>query len=208
MNVLVACEFSGVVRDAFAEKGHNSWSCDLLPSESTASDKHYQCNIAEVIDNDWDLIIAHPPCTYLTVTGNKWFKPEFKERFPTREQDRKDAIEFFMNIANNKCKKIAIENPVGVMSSIYRKPDQIIQPYWFGHTFSKKTCLWLKGLPLLKPTDMVEPEYLIFQGKRYSKHHQQYGVSKADRAKHRSKTPEGIAKAMAEQWGGSVEDCS
>ena len=199
MNVLVACEFSGIVRDAFARKGHNAWSCDLLSTESNGN--HYQCDIFEVIDMDWDLIIAHPPCTYLTVTGNKWMKPEFRDRFPTRERDRQEAIDFFMKIANNKCDKIAIENPVGIMSTIYRKPDQIIQPYWFGHPFSKKTCLWLKNLPLLKPTNMVEPEYLVFRGKRYSKHHQQYGVSKEERAKQRSKTPDGIATAMAEQWG-------
>jgi site-specific DNA-cytosine methylase len=118
MRVLVACEFSGTVRDAFAAKGHDAWSCDILPTESPGN--HYQCDLFEVIDKDWDLIIAHPPCTYLTVTGNRWFKPEYKDRFPTREQDRKDAIDFFMKIANNKCPRIAIENPVGVMSRIYR----------------------------------------------------------------------------------------
>jgi hypothetical protein len=199
MNVLIACEYSGAVRDEFQKRGHNAWSCDILPTDSAGN--HYQCDLFDVIDKDWDLIIAHPPCTYLTITGNKWFKPEFSERFPNRHNDRKQAVDFFMKIAKNKCNKIAIENPVGVMSSIYKKPEQIIQPFWFGHNFSKKTCLWLKNLPPLVPTNIVEPEYLIFNGKRYSKHHQQHGVPSKDRAKARSKTPKGIAEAMAQQWG-------
>jgi hypothetical protein len=200
MKVLVACEFSGTVRDAFAAKGHDAWSCDILPTESPGN--HYQCDLFEVIDKDWDLIIAHPPCTYLTVTGNRWFKPEYKDRFPTRQQDREDAVNFFMKIANNKCPKIAIENPVGVMSRIYRKPDQIIQPYQFGHDESKKTCLWLKGLPLLKPTNIVEP-YIIKHksGKTSSRwHFESLKLPPHERMKARSKTFPGIANAMAEQW--------
>jgi hypothetical protein len=200
MKILVACEFSGTVRDAFAAKGHDAWSCDILPTESPGN--HYQCDLFEVIDKDWDLIIAHPPCTYLTVTGNRWFKPEYKDRFPTRQQDREDAVNFFMKIANNKCPKIAIENPVGVMSRIYRKPDQIIQPYQFGHDESKKTCLWLKGLPLLKPTNIVEP-YIIKHksGKTSSRwHFESLKLPPHERMKARSKTFPGIANAMAEQW--------
>jgi len=148
------------------------------------------------------MIIAFPPCTYLTVTGNKWFKPEYKERFPTREQDRKDAIEFFMTFVNADCERIAIENPVGIMSSTYRKPNQIIQPYQFGHAERKQTCLWLKGLPLLQPTEIVEPElYTYKDGRTDGKWHvETMKLPKAERSKARSKTFPGIAKAMAEQW--------
>jgi hypothetical protein len=200
MKILVACEFSGTVRDAFAAKGHDAWSCDILPTESPGN--HYQCDLFDVIDKDWDLIIAHPPCTYLTVTGNRWFKPEYKDRFPTREQDRKDAVDFFMKIANNKCPKIAIENPVGVMSRIYRKPDQIIQPYQFGHDESKKTCLWLKGLPLLKPTNIVEPYIIKHKSGRTDSrwHFESLKLPPHERMKFRSKTFAGIASAMSNQW--------
>lgn len=199
MRVLVACEFSGTVREAFAAKGHDSWSCDLLPTEIPG--QHYQCDLMEVLYDSWDLIIAHPPCTYLTNTGNRWMKPELKHKFPDRERQRAEAIDFFMRIANAPCEKIAIENPAGVMSTVYRKPDQVIYPYQFGHNFSKRTCLWLKGLGPLVPTDIVEPEFVVFNGKKYSKHHQQIGAGRKGRAKERSRTPRGIALAMAEQWG-------
>lgn len=190
MKVLVACEFSGIVRDAFEKKGHNAWSCDLLPTEIPG--QHFKCDIKEVLkNNNYDLVIAHPPCTYLTVSGNKWFKPEYKSRFPNREQDRKDAIDFFMFFANLKCDKVCIENPIGIMSSVYRKPDQVIQPWMFGHGETKATCLWLKGLSKLKPTNIVDGRVQRLHLLPPSK----------DRWKERSRTFQGIADAMAKQWG-------
>lgn len=153
----------------------------------------------------YDLIIAHPPCTYLTVTGNRWFDvKKYGQKAIERQKLRQEAIDFFMQIANAKCDKIAIENPVGAISSAWRKPDQIIQPYEYGHPMTKKTCLWLKNLPLLKPTNIVEPEFVICaDGKRYSKVHVQTFSIKdpQERAKIRSKTFWGIADAMASQWG-------
>ncbi len=153
----------------------------------------------------YDLIIAHPPCTYLTVTGNRWFDvKKYGQKAIERQKLRQEAIDFFMQIANAKCNKIAIENPVGAISSAWRKPDQIIQPYEYGHPMTKKTCLWLKNLPLLKPTNIVEPEFVICaDGKRYSKVHVQTFSIKdpQERAKIRSKTFWGIADAMASQWG-------
>jgi hypothetical protein len=201
MKILIACEFSGIVRDAFKAKGHDAWSCDLLPTEREGN--HIQGDVLEILDDGWDMMIAHPPCTYLTVTGNKWFKPEYKERFPTREQDRKDAIEFFMALANAPIPKICIENPIGIMSSLWRKPNQIIQPYQFGHTEAKKTCLWLRGLMPLEPTKLVEPEYITFKsGKRMAKWYvDAVKLPKAERSKLRSRTFQGIADAMADQWG-------
>jgi site-specific DNA-cytosine methylase len=201
LRVLVACEFSGIVRDAFAERGHDAWSCDLLPTEREGN--HIQGDVLEVLDDGWDLMIAHPPCTYLTVTGNRWFKPEYKERFPTREQDRKDAIEFFMALANAPVPQICVENPVGIMNTQWRKPNQIIQPFQFGHKEAKKTCLWLKDLPTLEHTKIVEPEYVTFKsGKRMAKWYSDaFKLPKIEREKVRSKTFTGIAKAMAEQWG-------
>lgn len=200
MNILIACEYSGVVREAFKARGHNAWSCDLEPS--AIEGQHYRGDLMGFIDRDWDMIIAHPPCTYLTVTGNKWHKPEYKERFPNRDEDRRKAVEFFMAIAASPCPKLVIENSVGIMSTLYRKPDQIIQPYQFGHPHSKRTCLWLRGVPKLVPTNIVEPEYVVYKGKRYSKHH---NLSKfktpKERMLMRSKTFQGIADAMAEQWG-------
>jgi site-specific DNA-cytosine methylase len=211
MKVLIACEFSGVVRDAFTALGHDAISCDLLPTESPGY--HWQGDIFECLKfhhYGFDLMIAHPPCTYLTVTANKWMKPEWEWKFPTRKQDRIDAINFFMELVNVPIEKIAIENPVGIMSTKYRKPDQIIQPYQFGHTESKKTCLWLKNLPKLVPTDIVDPVYLVSKGKKYSGAayyskrslcHLDYLPPKEDRWKLRSKTFSGIASAMADQWG-------
>ena len=152
----------------------------------------------------WDMMIAFPTCTYLTVTGNKWFKPEYADRFPNRGRDRELAIEFFMSLVNAPINKIAIENPVGVMSRIYRKPDQIITPCMFGHKEPKKTCLWLKNLPKLQPTEIVLPEYHITKsGKRLPKWYAYADKSKGQehRAKIRSRTFQGIADAMASQWG-------
>ena len=202
LKVLIACEFSGTVRDAFAAKGHDSWSCDLENTETPG--KHIQDYVENHLNKNWDLIIAHPPCTYLTVTGNKWFKDEYKDRFPTRKNDRKKAIQFFKLFTELDTPKIVIENPIGIMSTHYRKPDQIIQPYQFGHEASKSTCLWIKGLPLLKPTKIVSKgEFVTYKsGKRMTKWYADAAKLKPkERAKIRNKTFPGIAKAMADQWG-------
>jgi hypothetical protein len=204
MRVLVACEFSGAVRDAFIGGGHDAMSCDLLPNETPGP--HYQGSVMDILNDGWDLMIAHPPCTYLTLTGNKWFKPEYAERFPTRHKDREDAVEFFMALANAPIPRIAIENPIGIMSSRYRKPNQIIQPWEYGHETTKATCLWLKGLPNLVPTNIVSKGEVVISksGNRMSRWY--YETSKITlkgglRAKARSVTFQGIAEAMANQWG-------
>jgi site-specific DNA-cytosine methylase len=201
MKVLVACEFSGVVREAFKAKGHDAWSCDILPTEIPG--QHIQDDVLNHLDDGWDLMIAHPPCTYLTTSGNKWFKPEFKDRFPTREKDRKNAIDFFLSLANANIPKIAIENPVGIMSTVWRKPDQYIHPYYFGDPHSKKTGLWLKGLLPLVPTNVVEPKFYVYKDGRRDPmwHVESLKMPPLERMKYRSKTFQGIAKAMAEQWG-------
>lgn len=223
--MIVGCEFSGIVTNAFREKGHEAYSCDLLPTDGNP-DWHIQGDILELLEKEkFDLGIFHPPCTYLTVSGNKWFKPEFAERYPTRHQDREDSIEFVLALANAPIDRIAIENPVGVLSTRWRKPDQIIQPWQFGHAESKKTCLWLKNLPLLEPTNIVEPEYYTLPdgtvyrdsgGARYSNTHYKTGRGiynnqtpsgqnklgpSEDRWKIRSLTYPGIAQAFADQWG-------
>ncbi len=196
MRVLVACESSGAVRDAFIRAGHYAASCDLLPSESPLGD-HYQCDAAEILDHGWDLLIAHPPCTYLSVSGMHWTTRGLRD--PKLTEDALDLVRLFLAAP---IERIAIENPVSVISSRIRKPDQIIQPYQFGHDASKKTCLWLKGLPLLKPTQMVEPR--IVNGKQRWANQTDSGQNKLppskDRWKLRSKTYEGIADAMATQW--------
>jgi len=204
MKVLVACEESQRVCMAFRNKGHEAYSCDILECSGGHSEWHIQDDVLKHLEG-WDLIIAHPPCTYLTVTGNRWFDiNKYGEKAIERHRLRKEAIDFFMKLINAPCEKIAVENPVGAISSAYRKPDQIIQPYEYGHPMTKKTCLWLKNLPLLQPTNVVEPEYVICaDGKRYSKVHVETFSIKdpEERARVRSKTFEGIAKAMAEQWG-------
>ena len=204
MKILIACEFSGVVRDAFRLKGHDAWSCDILPCD--ADEKyHYQCDVLEIIDKNWDIMIAHPPCTYLSVTGNRWFHPKYAKKYPTRHQDREDAKEFFMALANALIEKICVESAQGIMSTCWRKPDQIIQPYQFGHTVAKRTCLWLKNLPPLMHTVIVEPEYVTYKsGKRLPKWYADIGAAKPppqERMKLRSKTFQGIADSMATQWG-------
>lgn len=199
MKVLVACEFSGRVRDAFAALGHDAWSCDLEPSETAG--QHFLCDVQDVMYLGWDLMIAHPPCTYLTVTGNKWFKPEYASRFPDRPQQREEAVAFFRMLHDAQISRICIENPVGIMSTLLRKPDQIIQPYEFGHPEPKKTCLWLKGLPRLRPTKIVEPEYRISKsGKRLASWYYTPSPSPT-RQRDRNRTFQGIADAMAAQWG-------
>ena len=197
MRVLVACEYSGAVRDAFIRAGHYAASCDLLPSESPLGD-HYQCSVFKILDHGWDLMVAHPPCTYLSSSGLHWNK-----RRPEREQMTKDSLDFVFQLMEADIPRIAIENPIGCISTQIRKPDQIIKPYQFGHDASKNTCLWLKGLPLLRPTQLVEPR--MVNGKPRWANQTDSGQNKLtpspDRWKIRSETYAGIAKAMAEQWG-------
>lgn len=194
LRILVACEFSGVVRRAFRAFGHDAWSCDLLPSDDN-SDYHLQCDVLSVLSDRWDMMIAHPPCTYLTVSGNKWMKPEYAKRFPDRLEHRKEAYSFFMQLYQCDIAKVAIENPIGVMSSLFRKPDQVIQPWMFGHGETKATCLWLKGLDPLRPTHIVA-------GREQRLHKL---PPSPDRWKERSKTFPGIATAMAAQWGNPAQ---
>lgn len=206
MRVLVACEFSGVVRDAFIKRGHEAISCDILPTE--APGEHFEGDIFELLRKDcnFDLMIAHPPCTYLTLTGNKWFKPEYAKKYPDRHQQREDSVSFFMDLARLPIPKIAIENPIGIMSSRWRKPDQIIHPWQFGHETTKATCLWLKGLPKLEPTNIVSKGEVITTkgGNKMSKWYYETSLLPLRggiRAKARSVTFQGIADAMALQWG-------
>jgi site-specific DNA-cytosine methylase len=190
MRVLVACEYSGRVREAFRRRGHDAWSCDLLPAED-GSEFHFQCDVLDVpmgsvrYGERWDLMVAHPPCTHLSVSGARHFD---EKRADGRQQV---AIDFFLKLANLPIPRIAIENPICIMSSVWREPDQIIQPWQFGHGETKATCLWLKGLPPLKPTNIVP-------GREPRIHRMSPGP---DRWKERSRTYEGIAEAMAEQWG-------
>lgn len=198
--VLVACEYSGTVRDAFALLGWDAWSCDILPSERPGN--HIQEDVLAVLNDGWDLMIAHPPCTYLTVTGNKWMGAAFADRFPNRHEQRQNAINFFMALMNCSIPHIALENPVGIMSTVYRKPDQYIHPYHFGDPHSKKTGLWLKGLPPLKHTKIVEPQFHIQKDGRRDPlwHYESMRMTPHERMKYRSKTFQGIANAMAAQW--------
>ena len=183
LRVLIACEFSGTVRRAFNDLGHNAWSCDLLPAED-GSPYHYQTNVLELLTRtQWDLMIAHPPCTHLAVSGARWFKDKQKEQV--------EALEFVRKLMEAPVPRIAIENPISIISSRIRKPDQIIQPWQFGHGETKATCLWLKGLPKLRPTDVVE-------GREAKVHRMPPGP---DRWKERSRTYAGIAASMAAQWG-------
>ena len=201
MRVLIACEYSGIVREAFKAKGHDAWSCDLLPTEIPG--QHIQDDVLKHLNDGWDMMIAHPPCTYLAVSGNRWMHDD---RYPLRHILRADAIKFFMKITNADIPEICIENPICIMSSIYRKPDQYIQPYEFGHPETKKTSIWLKNLLLLKPSNIVIPEWIIGKkdGKRYSPTHYMTAKSHGkdiNRQKERSRTYQGIADAMASQWG-------
>ncbi len=201
MKVLVACEFSGIVRDAFIKQGHDAISCDLMPTESPGP--HLQGDLFSFELSGYDLIIAHPPCTYLTCAGNKWFNPEYRERFPNRIGHRRKAIDFFLSIAQINVSKICIENPIGIMSTAWRKPNQIIHPYQFGHTVRKSTCLWLKNLSALNYTKLVEPEIKMNRNGNTASvwHDKLLGLPAEERTKQRSKTFQGIADAMAEQWG-------
>ena len=181
MRVLIACEYSGRVRDAFRALGHDAMSCDLLPTD--AEGPHHQGDVTELLHMGWDLMIAHPPCTHLAVSGSRWFKDKVKEQA--------EALVFVQTLMDAPIAKIAIENPISVISSRIRKPDQIIQPWQFGHGETKATCLWLKGLPKLTPTNVVE-------GREARVHRM---PPSPDRWKERSRTYQGIAEAMAAQWG-------
>jgi len=181
MRVLVACEFSGAVREAFRARGHDAWSCDLLGTEIPG--QHIVGDVLGVIGDGWDLMIAHPPCTHLAVSGARWWKD--------KQQEQADALEFVRALMAAPIDRIALENPISKISSAIRKPDQIVQPWQFGHGETKATCLWLKGLPKLRPTDVVE-------GREPKVHHMAPGPN---RWRERSRTYAGIAKAMAQQWG-------
>ena len=188
MKVLVACEFSGIVREAFAYLGHDAWSCDLLPTDKFG--KHIQGDVLAILNDGWDLMIAHPPCTYICNGGNNWLNriPDLAWR-----ENREIAAEFFMRLINANINKIAVENPIGCMSSKYRKPDQIIHPYMFGHDVRKDTCLWLKNLPKLNPTNFIDPPYRKVD--YWSTERNPDGRSLKPITFH------GIAYAMANQWG-------
>ena len=193
MKILVACEESQAVTIEFRKLGHEAYSCDIEECSGGHPEWHLQQDVIPLLEQEWDMIIAFPPCTDLAVSGARHF-----------EQKRKDgrqqaSVEFFMKFANVKCEKIAIENPVGIMSTQWRKPDQIIQPYEFGHMEQKKTCFWLKGLPKLVSTENVKEEMMLLPKKERERMH--YMSPGPERSKFRSKTFPGVAKAMAEQWG-------
>lgn len=212
LNVLVACEYSGTVRDAFINLGHKAMSCDLLDTDVPGP--HYKGDVFDIINEGWDIMVAHPPCTYLAVSGARWFyhpddhKLDVKDRrphpkYPNREQDRDNAIIFFKKLYNSNIPMIAIENPVGVMSTAFRKPDQIIHPWQFGESASKTTCLWLKNLPKLQPTDIVDKgDFVTYKsGVRMPKWYAEaISLEPNERMKVRSKTFQGIADAMAKQY--------
>lgn len=228
MKVLVACEESQRVCTAFRNKGHDAFSCDILPCSGGHPEWHIQCDVLpllngncefetndgkkHIIENEWDLIIAHPPCTFLTVSANKYYDiNKYGDMAIKRLKNREMAIDFFMKFVEANCKHKAIENPIGIMSTLYRKPDQIIQPYQFNHPVRKSTCLWLFNLPKLKPTNIVDFECIHSKGKSggYSGNSWivkdengkvlQYNDPRVSVI--RSKTYQGIAKAMADQWG-------
>lgn len=183
MKILIACEYSGTVREAFSKLGHDAWSCDILETEIPGN--HLQCDVREILGDGWDMMIAHPPCTHLAVSGARWFKD--------KKVEQAEALEFVRLLLNAPIQKIALENPISIISSHIRKPDQIIQPWQYGHGETKATCLWLQNLPKLQPTNIVE-------GKEQRIWKMPPGEN---RWKERSRTFEGIAQAMAKQWGKS-----
>ena len=221
MKVLVACEESQRVCIAFREKGHEAYSCDIQECSGGHPEWHIPGDVLPILNGNtkfitqdgtlneisgkWDMIIAHPPCTYLTVTGNRWFNIEkYGKKAIKRYEQRKEAVQFFFRIVNAKCDKIAIENPIGIMSTVWGKPTQIIQPFMFGEPFEKKTCLWLKNLPKLNSTKLViPPERIKFKsGKTMPEWYAKlWALPKEEREKERSKTFIGMARAMAERWG-------
>lgn len=207
MKILIACEESQAVTIAFREKGHEAYSCDILECSGGHPEWHLQQDVIPLLKENWDIIIAFPPCNHLAVSGSRYFK---QKQTDGRQQA---GIDFFMKFANHPCPKIAIENPVGIMSTNFRKPDQIIQPYEFGHPETKRTCLWLKGLPKLQPTKVLEKPKQGWNNQNISKNGRYSGFKNYDEsgkilawnnptiARIRSRTYIGIAKAMAEQWG-------
>ena len=218
INVLIACEESQALATRFNANGFRAFSCDLQDCSGSHPEFHIKGDCLNLLDghcffqtqdkqyhyvNQWDLIIAHPPCTYLTVTGNRWYNVEkYGDKAIQRLKDREEAIDFFMRFTKTTCKHVAIENPVGVMSTIYRKPDQIIQPYQFGDHHRKATCLWLKGLPTLSPTEIVEPKVVRINGTSMDEDYcKAWGLPKEERQRIRSKTYPGIANAIVSQWG-------
>lgn len=224
MKILIACEESQAVCKEMRRLGHECYSCDIIECSGGYPEWHIMQDVIPLlngncafktmdgvehsIDGKWDMIIAHPPCTYLTLAGNKWYKPEFKERFPNRLMQRQQAVDFFMKFVIADCERIAIENPVGIMSSVYRKPDQYIEPYQFGDAEKKKTGLWVKGLKKLEHTNIVEPVIIHCKsGANEPRWHMEtMKLPPVERSKARSKTFPGIAKAMAEQWAGKADD--
>ncbi len=210
MRVLVACENSQTVTKAFRAKGHKAYSCDILPT-SGREDWHIQGDALEVINNGWDLIIAHPPCTYLSCVGNRYFNEErYGEKARERKRLREEGFKFFMEFENANCKKVCIENPMGYVNTHWRKPDQVIHPYYFGDPYLKRTCLWLKGLPKLtwtcnslygERTKKPEPVYIRDNGTPVHWCESLITLPGEERQKVRSKTFPRIAQAMANQWG-------
>ena len=228
MKILVACEESQAVTIEMRKLGHEAYSCDIIECSGGHPEWHIQDDALKIIDPEckcfrtmdgcththtrWDMLIAHPPCTYLTVTGNRWFNIEkYGEKAVQRHKEREKAAEFFMSFVNADCDRIAIENPIGYMSTAYRKPNQIIQPWQFGHPTTKATCLWLKGLPELIATNIVDIdksdvyEYVAANGRIKHDSRNRSKCKQADRSRHRSKTFPGIAKAFAEQWAGECK---
>lgn len=215
MKVLIACEESQAVTKAFREIGHEAFSCDLLPCSGGHPEWHFKEDVFKVIKQGWDLMIAHPPCTYLAVSGARWLYNKDGSINEERFYNQKQGLDFVQMLMDAPIDKIAIENPISVISSAIRKPDQIIQPYWFGDSASKSTCLWLKNLPKLEPTNIVSKgEFFTWIDKKTGKEKRQpqwyadifmqHGLNKDQRRTLRSKTFKGIADAMAMQWGGKL----
>ena len=206
MIVLITHEESQTVMEAFLNLGYDAYSCDLLPSSGNHPERHLQMDCFEAIELiKPDFLGMHPECTRLTVAANKYYKPEYYERFPNIHKEREEAVEHFLKCAE-ALEKVGcgyIENPIGIMSRLYKKPTQIIQPYQFGHTERKSTCLWISGLPKLQPTEIVEPDIIIHKSGRTDSrmHYETFKLPKEERRKARSKTFPGIAKGMANQWG-------
>lgn len=206
MKILITHEESQTVMEAFLNAGHDAYSCDLLPPSGNHPERHLQMDCFEAIELiKPDFLGMHPECTRLTVAANKYYKPEYSERFPNIHKERSEAVEHFLKCAES-LEKVGcgyIENPIGIMSRIYKKPTQIIQPYQFGHTERKSTCLWITGLPKLQHTDIVEPDIIIHKSGRTDSrlHYETFKLPKEERRKARSKTFSGVAKAMANQWG-------
>lgn len=203
MRVLIACEESQTTTIEFRKLGIECFSCDIQDCSGGHPEWHIKGDVLPLLDDNWDLIIAHPPCTYLTCTGNGWFNiDKYGDKAFDRFRQRDFAIDFFMRFVNCKCDHVLIENPIGCMSTVYRKPDQIINPYEFGDPVPKATCLWLKGLPILFPTCIVEPDYItLSSGKRMSRvHYESFRLPPDERSRIRSKTYPGIAQAIASQY--------